>query len=116
MSCFEFIHLDIWGPCPVISETGHKYFINFVDYFSCVTFIYFMKSRSEVFDQFCAFYAYVKTKYDASFCILKSDIDKDHMLESFQSYVRQHDILHKSSCIDIPSQNGVARRKNMHLL
>ena len=28
----------------------------------------------------------------------------------------QNDILHQSSCVDTPSQNGVAKRKNWHLL
>ena len=28
----------------------------------------------------------------------------------------EHDIIHQSSCPDTPSQNGVAKRKNWHLL
>ena len=28
----------------------------------------------------------------------------------------QHEILHQTSCVDTPSQNGVAKRKNRHLL
>ena len=38
------------------------------------------------------------------------------MSELFQSYIRQNDILHQSSCVDTPSQNGIAERKNRHLL
>ena len=30
--------------------------------------------------------------------------------------MRQHGILHQTSCVDTPSQNGVAKRKNRHLL
>jgi len=115
-SAFELVHSDVWGPCPVISKTGHKYFITFVDDFSRMTWIYFMKSRSEVFTHFCAFYAEVKTQFNASVRILRSDNAKEYMSESFQSYMRQHGILHQSSCVDTPSQNGVAERKNRHLL
>uniref|UniRef100_A0A0V0IC00 Putative ovule protein n=1 Tax=Solanum chacoense TaxID=4108 RepID=A0A0V0IC00_SOLCH len=81
-----------------------------------MTWIYFMKSRSEVFTHFCAFYAEVKTQFNASVRILRSDNAKEYMSESFQSYMRQHGILHQSSCVDTPSQNGVAERKNRHLL
>ena len=34
---FELIHSDVWGPCPVMSPTGFKYFVTFVDDFSHVT-------------------------------------------------------------------------------
>ena len=45
---FELVHSGVWGPCPVMSPTGFKYFITFVDDFSRVTWLYLMKSRSEL--------------------------------------------------------------------
>ncbi|GJW28732.1 retrovirus-related pol polyprotein from transposon TNT 1-94 [Tanacetum coccineum] len=36
--------------------------------------------------------------------------------ETFQSYMLQHGILHESSCVYKPAQNGVAELKNHHLL
>ena len=46
---FELVHYDVWGPCPVLSPTEFKYFVTFVDDFSCVTRLYLMKSRSKLF-------------------------------------------------------------------
>ncbi|KAK3028106.1 hypothetical protein RJ639_039800 [Escallonia herrerae] len=40
----------------------------------------------------------------------KETIGKGH------NYMNQHGILHQSSCTDTPTQNGVAERKNRHLL
>ena len=37
---FELIHCDVWGPCPVLSPTGFRYFVTFVDDFSRVTWLY----------------------------------------------------------------------------
>ena len=28
---FELVHSDVWGPCPVVSPTGFRYFATFVD-------------------------------------------------------------------------------------
>ena len=54
---FELIHSDVWGLCPVMSPTGFKYFVTFVDDFSLVTWLYLMKSRSKLFSHFTAFCA-----------------------------------------------------------
>ena len=33
-SLFKLVHFDVWGPCPVTSKTGFRYFVTFVDDFS----------------------------------------------------------------------------------
>ena len=45
---FELVHSNVWGPCPVLSLIGFKYFATFVDDFSRVTWLYLIKSRSEL--------------------------------------------------------------------
>ena len=34
---FELVHSDVWGPCPVVSLTGFRYFFTFVDDYSRTT-------------------------------------------------------------------------------
>ena len=46
---FELVHSDVWGPCPVLSPIGFKYFITFVNDFSRVTCLYPMKVVSSFF-------------------------------------------------------------------
>ncbi|KAK3015718.1 hypothetical protein RJ639_005918 [Escallonia herrerae] len=113
---FELVHSDVWGPCPILFKTGFRYFVTFVDDFPRMTWIYFMKNRSEVFTHFSAFCAVIKTQFDVHVHILRSDNAKEYMLGSFQNYMNQHGILHQSSCANTPAQNGVAERKNRHLL
>lgn len=31
------------------------------------------------------------------------------------SYLSQHGIFHEATCLGIPKQNGIAKRKNLHL-
>ena len=60
---FELVHYDVWGPCLVLSLTGFKYFVTFVDDFSRVTWFYLMKSRSELFSHFSGFCAEFKHNF-----------------------------------------------------
>ena len=32
---FELVHSDVWGPCPVVSPSGFRYFVTFVNDFFC---------------------------------------------------------------------------------
>ncbi|RVW95612.1 Retrovirus-related Pol polyprotein from transposon TNT 1-94 [Vitis vinifera] len=48
--------------------------------------------------------------------ILKSNNAKEYFTSSLSTYLQNHDIIHISSCVDTPQQNGVAERKNRHLL
>nr|GEU83194.1 cysteine-rich RLK (receptor-like protein kinase) 8 [Tanacetum cinerariifolium] len=59
-------------------------------------------------------------KYDGLYVFepetLRSDNAKEYFSETFQSYMLQHGILRESSCVYRPAQNGVAERKNRHLI
>ena len=75
-----------------------------------------MKNRSELFSHFRAFCAKIHTQFHVYVQNLRSDNAKEYVSEQFQSFMLQHGILHQTSCVDTPAQNGVAERKNRHLL
>ena len=75
-----------------------------------------MKSFSELFSQFTTFCAEIQTQFHVPVQILRSDNAKQYLSKPFQSFMLQHEILHQTSCVDTPSKNGVAERKNRHLL
>lgn len=86
-----------------MAKLGFKYFVNFVDKFSQMTWIYFMRSQIEVFSHFCGFCAEVKTQFNVSVRILRSDNSQEYLSGAFQNYITQTGILHPSSCVDTPS-------------
>ena len=47
---------------------------------------------------------------------LRSDNAKDYFNHFLSSYFQKEGIIHESSCVNTPQQNGVAERKNGHLL
>ena len=99
-----------------MSPTGFRYFVTFVDDYSRTTWLYLMKNRSKLFSHFRTFCAKIHTQFYVSVQNLRSDNAKECMSEQFQSFILQNGILHQTSCVNTPSQNGVAERKNRHLL
>ena len=47
-SIFELIHFDIWGPSPVASICGSRYFVIFIVDYSRCSWIFPMKSCFEI--------------------------------------------------------------------
>ena len=60
-SIFELIHSDIWGPSPVASIGGSQYFVVFIDDYSRYSWIFPMKSRSEILPIYNNFAKIVET-------------------------------------------------------
>ena len=75
-----------------------------------------MKTRAELFSIFQKFHAEIRTQFNTSIRILRSDNTKEYFSMSFSSFMSSHGILHQSSCAYTPQHNGVVERKNRHLV
>ena len=75
-----------------------------------------MKTQPELFSIFQKFHAKVRTQFNTSIRILRSDNAKEYLSGPFSSFLSTHGILHQSSCAYTPQHNGVAKRKNRHLV
>ena len=75
-----------------------------------------MKTRVELFSIFQKFHAEVRTQFNTSICILRSDSANEYLSGPFSSFMSSHGILHQSSCAYTPQQNGMVERKNRHLV
>ena len=114
-SPFETVHTDVWGPSRFTSTLGFRYFVTFIDDYSRCTWLFLMKTRVELFSIFQKFNAEIRTQFNTSIRILRSDNAKEYFSTPFSSFMSSHGILHLSSCVYTPQQNGVAERKNRHL-
>ena len=115
-SPFDLVHTDVWGPCRTASTLGFQYFVTFIDDYSRCTWLFLMKTRAELFSIFQKFYAEILTQFNISIRVLRSDNAREYFSAPFISFMSQHGILHQSSCAHTPQQNGVAERKNRHLI
>ena len=115
-SPFKLVHTDVWGPYRSTSTLGFHYFNTFIDDYSRCTLLFLMKTRVELFSIFQNFHVEIRTQFNTSIRILRSDNAKEYFSTSFSSFMSSHGILHQSSCTYTPQQNGVAERKNCHLV
>ena len=68
------------------------------------------------FSIFKKFHAEIRTQFNTSIRILRSDNAKKNFSMSFSSFMSSHGIFHQLSCAYTPQQNGVVERKNHHLV
>ena len=95
---------------------GIKYFVTFIDCYSRMTWIYLMRPKDEVFSCFQNFHALVKTQFQVQVQVIRTDNGTEYVNNTFGAFLSEHGILHQTSCPDTPPQNGVAARKNRHIL
>ncbi|KAJ4767139.1 hypothetical protein LUZ62_077514 [Rhynchospora pubera] len=108
----ELVHSDVWGPSPIVSFHGFRYYVTFVDDFSRFTWIYFLKQKSDVPHVFTLFKAQVENILGTSIKVLRTDGGTEFKKISAQFPT----ILHQTSCPYTPQQNGVAERKHRHIV
>ena len=75
-----------------------------------------MKSKSDVLACFKDIHKGVQTQYGEIVKILRSDNGTEYTNRAFAEYLSSQGIQHQTTCPYTPEQNGVAERKNRHLL
>ncbi|WJZ96545.1 hypothetical protein VitviT2T_015220 [Vitis vinifera] len=113
---FSMIHSDIWGPSRIKNVTGTRWFVSFIDDHTRLTWVFLMKEKSETSQIFKNFKNMIQTQFQSKIQILKSDNARDYFNSILGEFLAQEGIVHLSSCVDTPQQNGIAERKNRHLL
>jgi transposase InsO family protein len=113
---FMLIHSDVWGPYSITSLSGFKWFVTFIDCHTRMTWIYLLKGKHEVLRCFQDFHKLVANQFNTRIRIIQTDNGKEYVNNVFGAYLSEHGIIHQTTCLNTPPQNGVAERKNRHLL
>jgi gag-polypeptide of LTR copia-type/GAG-pre-integrase domain len=67
------VHSDLWGPSPIVSMNGFRYYVYFVDEFSKFSWIYFLRTKDELVDVFTKFKSQIENLFCNNIKILQTD-------------------------------------------
>jgi hypothetical protein len=112
-SIFDIVHMDIWGPIATPSMLGYRYFLTVVDDKSRFTWIFLMKYKSETSNLIKSFVKMIQTQFSITIKCIRSDNGNEFLLRDFYA---ETGILHQTSCVGTPQQNGIVERKHQHIL
>ncbi|KAH9657753.1 retrovirus-related pol polyprotein from transposon RE1 [Citrus sinensis] len=101
---------------PVSTIGGARWFVTFIDDCSRMTWIFLMKSKDEVNSLFQRFHKMVTTQFQTQIRVLHIDNGGEYMSTAIQQFLKSQGSVHQTTCVGTPQQNGVAERKNRHLL
>ena len=107
---------DVWGLAPVKLLGGKQYYLLFKDIFSHEEHIYFMKQKSEVFDLYKKFKAWVEVQRSGRIAIMGSDRGGEFTSKKFSKYLEKAGTGQHLTVHDSPASNGIAKRANRTLL
>ena len=109
---FSMIHNDIWGPSKVNNIIGARWFIIFINDHTGLCWVFLLKEKSDVEYTFQFFHQMIKTHIQ----ILHTDNGREYFNSILGTYLKNNGIIHQSTCVGTPQQNGIIERKNRHLL
>jgi len=112
--CFSLIHCDVWGPYKLPSSCGAHYFLTIVDDHSRTVWTHLMLAKSEVATILRKFIAMAFRQFNKQVKTVRSDNGTEFM--TLKSYFAESGIMHQTSCVYTPQQNGRVERKHRHIL
>ncbi|XP_019228230.1 PREDICTED: uncharacterized protein LOC109209422 [Nicotiana attenuata] len=80
------------------------------------TWIFLVNNKTEIFVVVKQFLALVKIMFNTNVQILRTDNGCEFFNSLFDELIKENGIVHQSSCVYIPQQNGVVERKHRSIL
>lgn len=94
----EIVHSDICGPMRKESLGGYRYFALFIDDFSRKIFVYFLKNKNNVFDEFKLFKSRVERETGKKIKTLRTDNGCEFLSSVFSRFLESEGIQRQLTC------------------
>jgi hypothetical protein len=108
----QVIHTDLWGPSPISSHNGHRFYVHFTDEYNIFSWFYSCASKSDVAMIFSLFKAKVENLLSTTIKTVQCDNETE-----FKPLISQYPAIHfQFSCPYTPKQNDLAERKHRHIV
>jgi len=110
------VHSDVCGKINAQSLSGAQYFLMFIDDKTHYAWVYILKHKSEVFNQFLEWKTLVEKSTGQQLKALCTDNGGEYVSAEFKRYLRKEGVRHELTIPKTPEQNGVAERMNHTLV
>lgn len=102
-------YIAVWTS-PIISNSGHKYYLMILDDFSHYSWVFPLKSKSDVHLTIVHFHTYVLTQFGTPIKAFQADNGTEFINSATTSFLATHGVLPCLSCPYTSPQNGKAER------
>ena len=115
----EIIHTDIF--CLDMEGSDPRYFITFIDDYSCYMYLYMLCLKDEALEAFKVFKAELEKQCGMQIKIVSSDrggecysryTENGQAPSPFARFLQEHGIVAQYTMLGSPDHNGVAERRN----
>ncbi|CAB78643.1 reverse transcriptase like protein [Arabidopsis thaliana] len=115
----ERIHCDLWGPSPVMSVQGFRYYVIFIDNYSRYCWFYPLKLKSDFYTIFAKFQALVQNQLQSKISIFQchgggeftSKVPQKHWVEAFYTTNFLSNLLPHTALTDAKSPFELLNKK-----
>lgn len=112
----DLVHTDLCGPMRTRSFYGNKYFMIFTNHFFRMTWVTFLKEKSEAFNNFKEFKALVEKETGKNLKCLRSKQGGEFTSDEFVRYCDENGIKRQLSSPRTPQQNEIIERRNITIV
>jgi transposase InsO family protein len=111
------IHTDVWGPSPITTRQGRKYFATFMDDATRYTVTYLLRTKDEALEAYKSFEAWAITQgHCTAIKVLRSDRGGEYLSGAFDQHLKKAGTARKLTTHNTPQLNGIAECLNRTLL
>ncbi|CAI7834563.1 unnamed protein product [Closterium sp. NIES-53] len=112
----DLVHMEFWGPSPIASRQGHRYFLLLVDDHSRFATVYPLCAKSDTPSLIIRWAEQARLCFGRPIARFHSDGGGEFFNHSLSSYCSSHGIRQTSTLPHSPEQNGVTERRNRTLM
>ncbi|KAI5353924.1 hypothetical protein L3X38_006818 [Prunus dulcis] len=112
---FDLVHSDVWGPARVTSNE-FRWFVTFIDDCTRLTWVFLLKNKHDVASILPEFCTMVSTQFHARVKVFRTDNGGEYVNNTLTFFFLAQGIIHQTTTLFAPQQNGVSERKNRQLL
>lgn len=100
----------------VCTRQFFRYFLTIVDDFSRVIWVHLLRQKSDAFEAIKEFVCMVGRQYERKVKVIRSNNALEFDDKSCKTFFLEQGIVHQTSCVDRPQQNGRVERKHRNIL